>query len=1011
MDFDVNAFVRALGEATPEALAALPEIQKQAEAWQLAFTLLGTDNATCRFFGAHTLQAKIMQDWATLDAEQQRGLREELQRVAAENSDGAASVVGKINQALIAYALQAEWAGFLGEAAADLVRRAAAAGKSAAAAGSAVVDLLDQFPEELRRAALGQTRARQAMSDARAGQAQVLRVLAAAAEIPAEFPADDGVEASVEAAAAAAAAADEQVRVRAWRGVQQWVQFGVADAAFVQLLDAGLRRLQALADRGDDGDDDETRAAAAAIEDMVGNARMAAAYSRSVGSLALQHLGAPWMRRAVERAAAQQSAEDARAWGAVLVAFGEAHTEFIVGRVTDADLGGAAATYLQTMLALMRFPGVGGVDEDASDQALGFWYLLQEALADYETETDAADAASVEAAAETRAAVSGVFGELVQALVDKTAQPAWHDAPREARERFGAYRRDAGDALLNAYYVLRDDMLGALVNEALGALASAEQQQARVDALLFALRSIAEAVPSDEAAHLPRLFAPAVVIGRLQPLVAHAAPAAPAAIALLGAYSDWLRAHAGLLPSAIACVTCALSQPALVSTAVGALRQICDSCRTELGDAADALVALAADALRAPHVSPREQQRVVEAVAEVVGARPPESHAATLAPLLRALADSEPRSAESSELLTLTHRLRLADALARGLQFADDVEEHALAGDSEARAALETAAQSYSASPELAEFRRALVSAAARALELVRNAPPEAGDTALESILALINSAVRRSPHALAPSFADAVALVGCAWADAVACDRWADRCPPLLATIAQLVGVFGAPANPVDSDPELGAALTRAIDDIGAALGRDADTLPRAIEQQPVVAEALFDLATRVVHTRPQLLLNAAPPAVARLCVLSLAALAVPTRLALKPVAAFLTAAIRLASPKRSLAPLPALWAEYGPAWLRATLVAIGGAHPRSLLPALAELLFAIVKNHPGDARAWLPELLGQADFPSAHATPDAKHQLVRQVLGTRSFARAKAAISEFSIHCRNLQGTAYAS
>ncbi|KAJ2011111.1 hypothetical protein GGI06_004663, partial [Coemansia sp. S85] len=244
---------------------------------------------------------------------------------------------------------------------------------------------------------------------------------------------------------------------------------------------------------------------------------------------------------------------------------------------------------------------------------------------------------------------------------------------------------------------------------------------------------------------------------------------------------------------------------------------------------------------------------------------------------------------------------------------------------------------------------------------------------------------------------------------------------PALLQCLAQLVAVHAGPAAaawqpPVaGADAALAALLTRAIDDVCAAVASDAPALAAAIEQQPVICECVFDLCTRVLQTRPELLAAMAPASVGRVCELSAHALAVPSRLALRPTAYFLTALIRLSAAASKPSPaselLRALWARHGAAWLRTTLAAIGGTHPRSLLPNLAELLFAMVRHHPESVRRWMADALAQPAFPSAHAGDAAKRQFAQHILATRSIVRVKAVVADFSITCRNLQGSNYAS
>ncbi|KAJ1808183.1 hypothetical protein LPJ77_002521 [Coemansia sp. RSA 2523] len=1038
--FDLESFAQALSVPTQEALAALPEIQKRPEAWQLAFDLLASNNSNCRFFGAHTLHAKISRDWDTLDAERQSALRDELIRLAVENSGGALNVLNKLSQALAAYALLMPadaWDGFLNSVVTALQKQAQNTGMSA---GAAIVDFLEVFPEELNRTALAAAQQGRLVQDVKAALPLVLQILISVVR---------GLEGSVRGGDAAFEQLGQSVvwRTRAWKAIQQWLQFGVpSDTLFVPLLDVCLQQLCVLAAHRlrSDGhdDDDEIQAAAAAADDMVSNMKVAAKYSRSVGTLVLEHLGQKWVGQILDHSA-RDSGHDARAWSAVAISFGETYTDFIVSGMADAGLSEHVGAFLQLMVALTRFPGHHGFDEDVSDQPLSFWYLLQEALVDYEAEAEPGAAAAVAAAARN------TYADVLRALVAKSAFPAaatWLAADRDERERFASYRREVGDALLNAYYVLRSDMLGALVDEvhALGALTTADWQHA--EALLFALRSIGEAVPSDEAVHLPRLFAADALTQHLLPVLQVRADGDRASqwaltslkagvIAVVGAYGDWWRGRGELLAAVVPSVATALHEPALVPTAVSALRRICDSCRDELGVAAASLVQLACDVLGAGAAVPaREQQRIFEAVAEVVLAQPPDTHAAALLPLTSALLAAlrvdvarleSSLSASEPAVAALIDHLRLVEALARGLQFGDDVEEHALAGDADATSMLAYAARCYQDSA-LHEFRIGLLAVLDRALVLL-TAMSQPDDTLLECMLATVNSAVRRSPHAFALPFADSVAFVGRTWSVAVArpgadfapvfSARWADQCPALLQSISQLatVAVPDAESTSDATDRVLGSVLARAIDDVCAGLAREAATLPVAIEQQPIVSEYVFDLCTRVLQTRPALLAHVEHATVARLCTLSVHALAVPNRLALKPTAYFLTALIRLsattARPSPATPLLASLWSEFGPEWLRATLQGIGGAHPRSLLPNLAELLFAMVRHHLQSVKLWMAELLAQPAFPSPHADDAAKRQFVQHLLATRSFVRAKAIVNEFSVCCRNLQGTAYAA
>ncbi|KAJ2087375.1 hypothetical protein IW138_004992 [Coemansia sp. RSA 986] len=1072
---DLQSFAQALSVPTQEALQALPQFQKQQNAWQFAFDLLVSDNVNCRFFGAHTLQVKIARDWATLDEERQNALRSELIRLVVDQSDAPLNVLSKVNQALSTYALHTVpdvWCNFLPSAIDEIQERVAEAGKNVECAGHAIIDLLELFPEELNRTAIALTQHAKLIQDTKDSLPCVLDILTSVVR---GLPGSPAVANAPEFAVRVGQS--PTWRARAWKAILQWLQFGVSgDTLFVSLLDLGLQQLEVMAAYQLNGgiavDDDEVGAATAALDDMTSNMNIASKYAKTVGTLVLERIGQPWISNVFKQCIADKNDQCALQWGSMLVSFGETYTEFIIQKMTDPQLSEHVNTFLQIMLALSRFPGYHGIDEDVSDQPLNFWYLLQEALVDFMYESED-DPELAQKAAGTQTIVKQVYIELLKILVSKCTYPptdVWMDADKEEKERFIGYRREVADALLNAYYVLRQDMLSMLVDESINSMGTFTLESWQgLEALLFALKSIGEAVPESESTFLPRLFSADVLTQSFMPVLQASvgddnrtaqwglASIKTSILSLIGAYGEWWKSHPELLPVAVPCVTSSLSQPGLVQTAVAAFRRICDSCREQLTEASGSMVLLAREVLLAGNSVPlREQQRIFESVAEVTAAQHPDKQVESLVPLISALVEVLSKSASLLEnapsgtslcdlepyTAPFLNNLRLVDSLARGLQFSDDVEETALVGDAEATAALTHAAQCYHNARVLQEFRATLLELMNRVFVMpvwprdAQTHMTQVDDCLVECMLSIINNSARRGPHALAFGFGDVLALVGSAWNTTVARSegmagttvlgsRWSDQCPVFLQCISQLVTVFStkenswqlARTNTDEADRMLGAVLTRLIDDIYFGISREADTLATAIEQQPVINEYVFDLCTRVLQTRPELFTNLEQASIARLCDLSLQALSIPNRLALKPTAYFLTALIRLSSNSSSsdtrrqaaVELLGALWNEYGAAWLGTTLAAIGGTHPRSLLPNLSELLFAMTKNHLVTTRQWLGELLSQPEFPSKHVDGTAKRMFVQNIVGTRSFAKAKGVVNEFSIKCRNLQGTAY--
>lgn len=1089
--FDLQSFYQALSVPTQEALDALPRLQRQPEAWQFALDMLTSNNLNCRFFGAHTLHVKISKDWSTLDEDRQDVLRSEILRLVVENCDGPTNILNKINQALISYALNVipdRWPKFLPSAMETIQGMVQERGKGSASTGNAILDLLELFPEELNRTNIEMARHGSLIQDVKASLPVVLEVLTCVIKGLPEPKTNSNASANDHSGGpefARLLGQESRGRTRAWKAIFQWLQFGIpSDTLFVPLIRLSLEQLSLLSEHQlrNSGvvDEEEVRAATIAVDDMLSNMKMAATHANTIGTMVLEALAQPWVASILKQSMGEGDSQRALQWGSMLISFGETYTEFIVGKSCDQQLGGAVDTFMQIMLVLTRFPGFYGFDEEVSDQPLNFWYLLQETMVDWaytmDEEDDDPKGDVAQLIESTQAKISQVYVELLMALASKCAYPSadvWVEGDKEERDKFASYRREAGDALLNAYYVLRQDMLGLLVAEVannLGAFSLANWQA--VEALLFAMRSVGEAVPEDENTHLPRLFSGELLGGQLMPVLQTTFSSSDednkatqlglallqsSILGLIGAYGDWWKHHSEMLPVILPCVTSSLGQAALVPAAVAAFRRICDSCREQLAEASGNMIQLACQVLVAGDAVPdREQQKVIESVAEVIQVQPARQQVEALGPLLRSLAseldkgacllESAPSGTPLGEidqfLDPLVSSLQLLESLARGLQLPDDSEEMALLGDSEAVGKLTSSSRCYQQAEDMVRFREIVLQIFRRVFAVSawqRNSQTgmlAMDDRLIECLLAVINSTTRRGPHALSFGLSESMNFVMEAWSVAIGSsnngsdmglgDRWSDQCPAFLQCMAQLVTVYAATTKAASASAcwhnirsnagvVVGSMLTRAIRGVGAGIAREADNLATAIEQQPVISEYLFDLCTKVLQAQTGLLAYIDQDAVASICELSVQALSVPNRLALRPTAYFLSALIRQSSTNNdskntsTTELLGMLWTRYGMEWLRIALLGIGGMHPRSLLPNLSELLFYMLKHHPAVSRQWMKELLSQSGFPSSHVSDNAKRQFVRQTSATRSLIKFKAIVSDFATVCRNLQGVDY--
>ncbi|THG94418.1 hypothetical protein EW026_g7050 [Hermanssonia centrifuga] len=170
-------------------------------------------------------------------------------------------------------------------------------------------------------------------------------------------------------------------------------------------------------------------------------------------------------------------------------------------------------TFLRLLLAFTALPGYYGVDEEESEMTLGFWYLFQEALWSTDPEYNEDDEAPPRAQGEQGNISRAVYSELVQALRRKVVWPEKNILQpwaRDQRDKFQAYRRDVGDTLVNAYYILRDDMLAYYVSELIERISSHREAFGELHAglvgindtekskVLQSIASVIQALPPEE---------------------------------------------------------------------------------------------------------------------------------------------------------------------------------------------------------------------------------------------------------------------------------------------------------------------------------------------------------------------------------------------------------------------------------------------------------------------------------------------------------------------------------
>ncbi|KAI9431177.1 ARM repeat-containing protein [Lactarius indigo] len=657
--------------------------------------------------------------------------------------------------------------------------------------------------------------------------------------------------------------------------------------------------------------------------------------------------------------------------------------------------------FLRLVLSFTALPGSYGVDEEESERMLGFWYLFQESLwtVEFPPESDAAREKEMWALAKA------VYAELVAVLRTKVRWPTppsgW---AKDQVERFQVYRRDVGDTLINAYYVLRDDMLAYYLGDLTERLPKRDEVGGweELEATLHCIMSIQEAVPLEASQHLLRLFSPEV-LGQLPVSGGHRIRRT--VLGLIGSYASWfttlpVESREPLL-TVLSYVALALSEVNLCLPAANALRDLCDANRAALAPHITAFGELHAGL---SSVQDTEKAKVLQSISSVIQALPPDEEIPPIevivqpvvAKLFQALQSSSQIPEEARELAI--QQLQILSGVAKGLTRTSD-------------------AAGFENSPVTEELER--MQRARDDIRVVR---------LREEMLRAIQGAVElwSTDAEVSEALSDLFKSITALSADATLISLPPGPLLELVCRAAQrqLTGVWLALANMlvIQLDPPApytaslravpsNEVLTVVRDVVAVLLQVSLDTLgvEGGMEANPDIVQDFFNFVEKVSYHFVTVFYHLPRPSFDALVQCAISALGLQERYSLVAASTFLTALIKDTQASDDFAEAKTLLLDtHGHAIMRSLLVGFAGVAPKSAVPNLVELFSALVVKTPLESKRWILAVLYGSDFSQSRAGPDAKDALVKAVFGgTRSIRKTRDAVRQFTIVARGQEGS----
>ncbi|CAE6434915.1 unnamed protein product [Rhizoctonia solani] len=709
----------------------------------------------------------------------------------------------------------------------------------------------------------------------------------------------------------------------------------------------------------------------------------------------------------------------------LITALGEHSTQHLAANLNDPHV----QDFMKVALGYTGFPGWYGVDEEESEMVLPFWYLLEEALLDAEYVGDQNG--------ELWGTAKAIYLQLVNILKHKVTWPAEPGWAKDQREKFANYRRDVGDALINAYYVLRDDMLRALVEPLVEKLSIEHVDWEDVEATLHNIKAIQEALPVDPNPALATLFGPRV-LGRLPRVGTHRVRRT--ALATVGAYATWFttgaRTRAGtpaaddadrtgsevaangatlavpstisnvgegasLLLDAVGYVVAALEEPVVCGDAARALKELCDANRVRLAPHIQSFGELHQ---RLPRIPANEKGKVLQSIASVIQALPPaqaiDPILGVVTPVVTSLAYPE-QPPEAIRDATIAH-LGALTACSKGLTRSTDIFTFALEDpDTPEGQALLVAIDQARSDSRMVMLRD----------EIVRLIGTVMARWCVDAEVSTAVSELIKSITAL-PSDATLLSLSPEPLLDLVCTAARVQLTAVWLSLAALLVVQLDPPMWPrlnKESDVEVQRRTGIVAQATSGLVGAGLTMLNSgaAMETNPDVAQDFFGYLTKVGGHFPKVILEMSGDIADGLFRITATALTLQERYSLVNACNFMTMFLRKTRNDGALiAPADAQLRKQGAILMEALLLGIGGSAPRSTVPNLAELLSNLVSRVPNEARTWMGSLL-MADNPTNSKIPiAAREKFMKAVLGTRSTKKTKEAANEYALVARGLEG-----
>lgn len=651
----------------------------------------------------------------------------------------------------------------------------------------------------------------------------------------------------------------------------------------------------------------------------------------------------------------------------IVIALAENHTKLILEVACSGDDSKKSDTckLISLVLECCSIPGHYPVDETCSNMTFTFWYILQDSLQDLEKEKYQM----------LLPLFQPLYFGLIENLLIKVQYPpdeiycTWSC---EEKEQFRCYRQDIGDTMMYAYSILREPLLGYLC-DALSALVRMNKELdikwELMEAVFFLFGSVAENVDLEENLYLP------CVIELLPKLPFTNIKFISTALSMLGSFGEWMSYHPQSLQNAVPLLLQGLGNAEVAQASTMALKDITRENLEHIKPFIPQIVQASQSALERGNLKFRENIRLMSCIGQVLSVLPFSQIMQHLQPILtphiqqlQQLSKEQPSAAVKNSIVL---KLNMLTWLFASL---DTEREHG--GDQSVK-------QKQGPKPVFVILQQvALV-----LRNIVSTWIQDAG--VIEAICELFKRSLQTLMDDFSPLAKDVAELLS----------QMYQTVPhiAILDLTKLMITMF-------HNDKEYFGIVKALLQSI---CKRTLDLCQEDLHQYTDIVEAFMILLSQVVKKSKKVLFESDID-INGLFQEGIMGIALPENNTVKASCSFL---IELIS-QTDIPAVQGIVMSQGEILLDRIMRAIGGESSRMIMEHIADVLFTLCKNYLEQMRSWSHDFISKDGYPSERCTRVDKERFTKSLLRERvSKSKVRELVKEFTLQCRGLLGTEYAS